>query len=267
MGTAGVPVIAQPFFDAAALSMWRIPASETKNAASETEGNVFVAVPVKLGPRNTFIVSPFYETKYLDDRELPATVHLHHSALSATWRHQFADTAWTVTAVGIARAVSTQFRFNGDVFQVAGALLGSYRVNSSLVLKGGLYYSREFFGDYFMLLAGIEWDISERLKLFGLVNTSVKLEYRFSDRVYGGAVTRNITNSYRVKGHGGYYKFSDNHIGLFTDVCFGKRVVWSVEAGHTAFRYVKAREGAGFPEQDEDGPVFKTGIYYRVRLR
>lgn len=263
----GVPVLAQPFFDVAAISMWHMPANESRNAASETEGSVFVSLPVNLNSRNTLILTPFYEIKYLDDREVPATVRLHHSAFSATWRHQFADSAWTVAAVAITRSVSTQFRFNGEVFQVAGAVLGSYRVSSGLVLKGGLYYSREFFGDYFMLLAGLEWDISERLKLFGLVNTSLKLEYRFSKRVYGGAVTKNITNSYRVKGDGGYYKISDNHIGLFTDVCFGKRVVWSVEAGHTAFRYVKAREGASFPEQDQDGPVFKTGIYYRVRLR
>jgi hypothetical protein len=259
-------VRAQPYFDVAGLSMWQLPANASLNRAAETEGNMFVSFPLQLDARNTFVVTGQYEIKYLDDPELPDGIRLHNTVLPLALKHQFRDSAWSVTGMALVRAVSTEFTFDHDVFQLAGAVIASYRVRPNLVLKGGLYYSREFFGDFVMPLAGLEWQVNDRLNIFGLINNSIKLEYRFTDRLLGGLVTKNITNSFRDVASGGYYKVSDNHAGVFADVRFGKRLVWSVEAGHTLLRYIKARNGAGFPEQDADGPVFKTGLYYRVRL-
>ncbi len=256
----------QPFFDAAGFSMWRIPARESKNMASETEANIFIAAPIRLDSQNVLVIMPYYETKFLDDSELPASVRLQHTSLVISWRTQSTDSAWSFTIAGIGRSMSTQFRFNGAVFQYAGAVIVARRVRPNLIIKGGLYYSREFFGDFVVFLAGLEWKVNDRFNIFGLVNNSLKMEYKFNKRFYGGVVTKNISNSFRVNGDGGYYKLFDNHACLFGDVRFGKYLVWSTEVGHTAVRYMKSRNGAGFPPQDKDGFIFKTGFYLRMRF-
>ena len=259
-------IAAQPYFDVAGISGWNMPVNLNLDNVTETEGHFFIAIPVDLGERSKLIVSPFYETRRLESEDKSNFETLKSTSLPVVWRYEPPDSTWSFVSLVTFRSNSTQFRFNGDVFQVVGAVLANYRVSPTLTLKAGLYLSREFFGTFFIILAGIDWKINDRMNLFGLVNHELKLEYRFTEKFYGGFKFKSINNSYRDGGYGGYYKINDNQLGIYTDISLGKKMVWNLEAGHSILRTIKSREGADFPEINKDGFVFKTGIAYRIRF-
>ena len=259
-------VTAQPYFDVAGASGWHMPHKLNADHISETEGYFFISVPIDISKKAKLILSPFYETRLLEKGDGSQTENLKSTTLPIACLFQLPDSAWSLLGFGALRSNSTQFRFNGEVFQIAGAIMANYKVNNKLTLKSGFYLSREFYGTFFMFLVGLEWKISDRMNLFGLVNNNLRLEYRFNKKFYGGFAFKAINSSFRENGDGGYYKISDNHLGAYADISIGKKLVWNIEAGHTIFRYIKSRNGADFPQIIKDGPVFKTGIAYRVRL-
>jgi len=257
---------AQPYFDVAGISGWQMPQGLNGDHVTETMGTVFVSAPIDINKRTKLILSPFYQSRLLKKEATGQTETLKSLSLPVTWMYQPPDSTWTFLSLVAFRTNSTQFRFNGEVFQIAGAVLVHYRVNPDLVLKGGLYISREFFGTFFIVLAGVEWKINDRLHLFGLINSKLRLEYQFTKKFYGGFEFRAVNNSYREDGYGGYYKISDNHLAAFADIGIAKNLVWNIDAGHTMLRYIKSRNGADFPEINKDGFVFSTGVSYRIRF-
>ncbi len=259
-------VLAQPYFDAAGVSGWHMPQNLNGDGISETEGYFFISFPFDVNRKNKLIVSPFYETRMLET-ESNRNVTLKSTTLPVAWLYQPNDSAWSFLAFAAFRSNSTQFRFNGDVFQVAGAVMVNYKVTPTLTLKTGVYLSKEFYGDFFMYLVGIDWKINSRMNLFGLVNNNLRFEYRVTEKIFGGFSFKAINNSYRSVIDGGYYKISDNHLCTYADISLGKKLVWNLEAGHTIFRYIKGRNGAGFPHISNDGFIFKTGLAYRIRFK
>lgn len=262
-----LPASAQPYFDVAGASGWNMPQNLNGDRIAETEGYFFVSLPFDISKKHKIIVSPFYETRLLET-EARKSVTLKSTTLPVAWLYQpTKDSSLSFLAFAAFRSNSTDFRFNGDVFQVAGAVMVNYRVTPTLTLKTGVYLSKEFYGDFFMYLVGIDWKINSRMNLFGLVNNNLRFEYRFSEKLHGGFAFKSINNSYRSVEDGGYYKISDNHLCTYADISLGKKLIWNIEAGHTIFRYIKGRNGADFPHISRDGFIFKTGIAYRMRFK
>jgi hypothetical protein len=80
-------------------------------------------------------------------------------------------------------AVAFILRYNSEVsitdetgMQYGGAVVYTWRKNPSFALKGELYYDKEFFGNYFLPLAGIAWKASDRLYIFGLVPNNLFID-------------------------------------------------------------------------------------------
>jgi len=257
---------AQPYFDVAGISMWQMPGKLNADEVTETEVYCFVSLPINLGKNDKIIPSPFYESRFLEQTEENGSERLQSLTLPIAWIHQFRDSSWSILTFGALRSNSTQLRFTGDVYQVAGAVLLNYKVTPALTLKTGVYISKEFYGDFYMWLVGIEWRVNNRLNVFGLVNNNLRMEYKFKENFHGGFAFKAINTSYRENGDGGYYKISDNHLCAYADFNISEKFVWNIEAGHTILRYIKSRNGAPFKEINKDGPVFKTGIAYRIRL-
>ncbi|SRR6266498_2583732 len=56
-----------------------------------------------------------------------------------------------------------------DDWQYGGIILTIWKKNQFTALKFGLYNNKEFFGNYFMPLAGIDWQINGKNNLFGVL--------------------------------------------------------------------------------------------------
>ncbi len=161
---------------------------------------------------------------------------------------------------------STRLGIDEESAQTGGAFVQSVRVSNKVKLKAGLYYNREFFGDFVLPLAGIEWRMNNRMWMYGLLPNSMRMEYKISKELYTGIAFKSITNSFRYKDEPGYFKWQDNHAGIFTDWYLPGKFVLSAEAGHTLFRKLSNRSRDNFHSFKQDGVIFKVGIYYRIRL-
>jgi len=261
-----MPIIAQPYFDAAGLTGWYIPDGKDNERPSETHTMFFVSIPFTLNKNDKLVISPWHENRYLKDEFPNESLFLKGTGLPITYLHRSPDSLWSYSATFIGKMNSSDFRFDWDVFQAGGAVIGSLRIKPGLYIKLGLFGNNEFYGFAFIPLAGIDWKINDRLNLFGIVPNLVKLEYKFSKILYGGLMYRSLKTSYRDHGEAGYYTLEDNHLGIYADFTIFKKMVFMVDAGHTFFRILKNRAGTNFQGFDNDGFIFKAGIFYRVRF-
>lgn len=262
----GDPASCQPYFDAAGFSGWYLPAGKADERPAETHMMLFVSIPFDLNKNDKIVISPWHENRYLKDEYPNESLFLKGTGLPITYLHNSPDSLWSYTATFIGRMNSSDFRFDSDVFQAGGAVIGSLRIKPGLYVKLGLYGNNEFFGFTFIPLAGIDWKINDRLNLFGIVPNVVKLEYKFNKKFYGGIQYRSLKNSYKNHGEAGYYKLEDNHLGIYADFYLQKNVVFMLDAGHTFLRLMKNRAGTDFQGFDNDGFIFKAGLFYRIRL-
>jgi hypothetical protein len=258
-------VSAQPYFDIAGLNGWNIIPSNEVNP-EEYYCNASLAIPIKLDEKNILAFTPFYERRFLETQS-GKQINMHSTTLPVTFLTHNQDTSYSISLTFIARSNSTDFRFNGDVFQVGSAVVNTVRINNKLKLKFGLYYNREFFSDFFIPLAGLEWKINGRTNLFGVFPNLLKFEYRLRNGVYTGVTFKSITNSYRIGGDGNdYYKIEDNHFFVFTDINLPGKFVLGLEAGHTIFRKFNARNTTVDYSFSGEGFILKAGLSFRIRL-
>jgi hypothetical protein len=254
--------LAQPYFDVAGIQCWYAPVSMT---VSQFYGNTFIAVPIDISPKSKIIPSLGYR-QYNMDYGNEGNLALHGSNATITYLHSSTDSIYSFTVTFLSGFNSTRFAFDNKSYQPGAAIIQTIRVRQGLKIKFGMYYNREFFSDFFVPLAGVEWNISGSLSLYGVLPNSLRLEKQFSNKLYSGMVFKSFTSSYRHQSDKGYYKFSDNHLGIYADYDLPGNLTINGEAGYTLFRRIKDRSPTRYDEINNDGPVFKLSLLYRIRF-
>lgn len=166
-------------------------------------------------------------------------------------------------------------------FQYGGVLLTTWKKNPGLSFKFGLYYNKEFFGNYFMPLVGIDWKIDAKDNLFGILPGNMTWEHKVNQKLYYGFAFRALTNSFRLQTIDpcfsgdctgkNYLRIDDNQLGFFADRYLTKQIVATAEAGYTILR----RYRFGFKgnqlhlrtDYKNDNFYFRVGLAYRLRFR
>lgn len=182
---------------------------------------------------------------------------------------------WRVTAILFYRnngskGLSSELKTH----QWGTAIIGNYIKSPALTYKFGMYYNREFYGNFFMLLLGLDWQINARNAIFGTLPGAITWESKASKRFYYGANFRAITNSYRYSpsGSNGYISIDENQLGAYADYCISKHIVLNAELGHSALRKVRT----GLQDQKrkvantitaQDNFYIRVMAAYRLRLR
>ena len=178
---------------------------------------------------------------------------------------------WNFSVTGIPRFSNEKNRtFNNEVWQIGGAILATKKFSDRLTLKGGIYYNKEFFGNYFLPLLGGEWRVTDKLILFGLLPNNLFADYKISNSLHAGFIYKGITASFRLKENknNDYIRLQEGQLKIFADIYITKKLVLNAEFGHTVAREYgfglldKKNNKADF----NDGYLLKTGIYYRMWL-
>ncbi|MDO9186638.1 MAG: DUF6268 family outer membrane beta-barrel protein [Bacteroidia bacterium] len=162
-------------------------------------------------------------------------------------------------------------------FQLGGIFLENYVHSEKLKIKAGLYYNREAFGNFFMPLVGLDWKVSDRLNLYGILPTSYKVEYAFvKNKLYAGANFRSLTRSFRLAKAQNldYVRFNEIQLKLFVDYFIYKKVLIFGELGYSLgkspwqYTYNSKIETLRNPVYTplKSYPVFNIGVAYRIRL-
>lgn len=97
--------------------------------------------------------------------------------------------------------------------QLGGAFLYTKTYNDKFKLKGGLYYNREFWGNFFLPLIGFEWKASKNIYLWGLLPNSANVDVSFN-KLHAGFAYRGIEESYS-EGTNSYFRDREGHLKLY----------------------------------------------------
>lgn len=162
-------------------------------------------------------------------------------------------------------------------YQLGGILMENYQYSETLKIKFGLYYNREAFGNFFIPLAGVDWKVSDRLNLYGILPTSYKVEYSIKkNKLYSGLHFRSFTRSFRLSKaeNYDYVRYNEIQLKLFLDYFIYKKIVMFAEVGYSLGRnpwqyaYNTKEKTFRNPVYTELNryPVFNVGLAYRIRF-
>lgn len=186
---------------------------------------------------------------------------------------------WSIT-------ITPTLRWNGsghsllkkEFLQFGGFSFLSFKKRPNLSYRFGIYYNSEFSGPFFMLLAGIDWQINKKNNLFGVLPGMITYEHKAADWLYYGATFRAITNSYAYAIQGTlttrtpFVRIDENQLGFFAAAYIKKRIVLQAEAGHSIMRKLRlgikdAPEKYSNTEKTRDNLYVSATLAYRMRFR
>lgn len=257
--------IAQPFVDVVNVQVQQFGFNE--KSTTEYTGNIFLPLELKSGSV-VIIGASGNQLSFDNGNDLPKT-NLSAISLQLGGIKKWND-EWSTMALAIPK-ISSDFK---DItikdYQMGGAGLMIKTVNEDFKYKFGLYYNREFFGNFFMPLFGFEWKATEKFKIFGVLPGNMNIEHKLSDKFYTGISYKSITTSFRISGfddklyvRDGHKFWGHNQLKGFINYYPVKGLALYSEVGHTAFRQFNEYE-SGKKEQLSSLNGFKDNLFINI---
>jgi len=284
----GFTVMSQPFVDIVNIKYSRFPETNFKNnknfqsSTNQYTGEFFV--PLQLKSKDVILFGGSFDrldfNLYNNGTHINAdSDRLYQLSFQAGLIKNLGQSKWNITILAMPKISECEnvLTFRNKDFQMGGAVLFTYKKRNSLKYKFGLYYNREFFGNYFMPLAGIDWKINDRMYLFGVLPGSMNYEYRICNWFYTGLAYKSNTASYRLNNDRyileGDKFWGHNMIRNFYQFYITKQLMLYGEIGYTGFRIFEEYNNQNDPEvtrfvfqKTKDHIFFDAGIAFRVRL-
>ena len=274
---------AQSYLDIVKLNYTYSPKHGLNEKTSPLQSNFFTAditLPIELKKGgDAIIVNPFFTSN--TGEVSTKNFHVISEGLLIGFLKKDIFPNWNLLSSFIARR-NTQVEIKSkDDWQYGGIILTTWRKSQDVSLKFGLYYNKEFFGNYFMPLVGLDWKIDTKNNLFGVLPGYMIFEHKVTPKFYYGFAFRALTNSYREEtidpcfsgdcSGKNYLRIDDNPLGIYADTYLSKKIVLSAEAGYTVLRrYRYGFKGDNIhykTDYKNDNFYFKASLAYRLRLR
>jgi len=186
------------------------------------------------------------------------------------------------TAVFLPTWATQDVIFGPDGFQAGFLGVHHIKFSDRFTLRLGLYYNREFYGNFFMPLAGVDWKLNNDWYVFGLLPGTANVYKRvndwfafsFSERAPNGSLLFSDGSGDLVGvGRGIFALFMfDLHFTPFTFDLMGNDsdLTFSLSFGHSVFRKYLAYDasdneiGRGVFYESKDGPYVKFTTAMRL---
>lgn len=269
---------AQPFIDIINASFQEFKSTYDDSLRSKSNirnYNLNICYPKVFKNDNTFFTR-------LGAEQLTSSIGNSHYSLYAFSLHagfQFVNKSkkWKTMVMGISRISSDlQDDLSKDI-QFGGLTLFTRVVHDSLKIKFGLYYNREFFGNFFVPLVGIDWKATDHINVYGILPNNLRVEYDFGEGFYAGIGYKNYQRSYRLFSgfDNDFVRVKESQVKLFAEFFVRKKVIFFAELGY-ALKYSLVQYGEiNKKEKHLDHPVYTPvksnfflngGLAYRLRL-
>jgi len=202
------------------------------NSAQTSDLFVNAFIPKVLKNGNTVFVRAHYEK--LSMRRNSLTADYSSITLPIGMQVQLKNPKVKFTGLIIPKIaganLSTSF---SDVFQLGVYSLFTITESDKFRYKFGLYYNREFFGNFFVPLVGIDWKVSDRFTIYGTLPNSMKFSCAIvPSRVNAGIAFRSMTRSFRGEVVNTFVRYNELQIKAFFDFYITKKNVVFVEGGY-----------------------------------
>ena len=278
----------QPFVDILNTSFQSLNTTykySTKLKNSTSNYFLNITLPIKIDSQNTIIVRVYGENLYsrtkIDTSEL--SFNLTSALMPIGLQHETKNKKWKYVGL-IMPKMSGHLReekTNKD-FQLGGYGLATYNINAKVKFKFGLFYNREFFGNFFVPLVGVDWRVNDRFQMYGVLPTSYRMEYAvIKQKLYAGLAFKSYTRSYHIDLHSGksdstnvYVRNNELQVKAFVDCYIAKRFVLFGEFGRTLNYSPKMYwsdsknlvKGFNLYSPIQDNFFFNVGLAYRIRF-
>jgi len=274
-----VVLYSQPYLDLVKLNYTYSPLKGVNDKKSPLQSNFFTAdvtLPIELKKGgDAIIINPFFTN---NTGEVSTTdFHVTSKALLVGFLKKDIFPNWNLLSSFIVRRNTEVDIETDDNWQYGGIILATWKKNEDVSFKFGMYYNREFFGNYFMALVGLDWKIDSKNNLFGVLPGYMIFEHKVASKFYYGFAFHAFTNSYReqiidpLSGGSNYLRIDDNPLGIYADTYLSKKIVLSAEAGYTIlrrYRYGYKYDDIHFKtDYKNDNFYVKASLTYRLRLR
>lgn len=270
---------AQPYLDVGKMSYYYTPAPGKPTPTKSQVYSINATLPIELKKGgDAIIVNPFFDHNKAEAGN--RNVRVSSTGILAGFLKKDIARKWVLmTSIIVRKNKETEHDLTNN-WQTGGLVLATFKQNELRSFKFGVYYNREFFGNFFMPLIGIDWKVNEKNNLFGVLPGSMTLEHKINQRFYIGVSFRALTNSYRLRtidpcfsgdcSAKNYLRINDNQLGLFTDLYLFKSIVFSAEAGHTIMRRyrfgMKGSKLHTYSDFENDNWYVKGTLAYRIRF-
>lgn len=161
-------------------------------------------------------------------------------------------------------------------FQYGGIGLFTYVKNDRCQFKFGMYYNREFWGNFFLPLLGIDWKINDKWQLYGVMPSNLRLEYRLAKNWFTGLGWRSFQRSFRLSQpfNNDFVWVKENQLKAFFEGYIYKNLVLSFDV-YNSITYELSRNDYSDVNQKKSGlstfePFqknfgFTIGFAYRIK--
>ncbi len=278
----------QPFVDVLNTSFQSLNTTyKDSSKIKNTSNNYFlnITLPIKLDSQNTVIVR-FYGENLYSTAKIDTTIfsfNLTSALLPIGLQHETKSKKWRYLGLVMPK-LSGHLREEKSIqdFQLGGYGLATYNKSPKLKIKFGLFYNREFFGNFFVPLFGIDWRVSDRFQMYGVLPTSYRLEYALlKKKLYAGLAFKSYTRSYHINLNNGskdsasvYVRNQELQVKAFVDFYIAKRFVLFGEFGRTINYSPKLYwsgtkdlvSGFNLYSPIKDNFFFNMGLAYRIRF-
>lgn len=271
---------AQPYTDIAVFSTQQLQTKYSNTSNKNNTINYFAGLllPFKFDSSNTVIVRLNGEQLSTKNNAVPYVKgNLYALTLGLGMQHYFNKKCSAVLLLMPKIASDFSEKLNQYDHQYGGSLLVQYKFGKNFRAKAGLFYNREPFGNFFVPLFGIDWQISPRWMLYGTFPLINRLEFKINDHFYTGVGARIYGRSYRLNSYWNrnYIWNQENQIKYFIDCYLTKKIVLYAELGRTfgygpkQILYNKSRENVVLNnplyQPLEQGFFVNVGLAFRIR--
>ncbi len=256
-----------------------------------------LTVPIKLDSQNTIIIRAFAEnivysttidagqkipfTSSTTDQKLTYSSSLYATILPIGLQHQTKSGKWKYLLLAMPKLAGTiGEKVTSYNLQTGVFALVTKKVNDNLSVKGGMFYNREFSGNFFVPILSVDWRVNSRFKMYGTIPTFYKFEYAIKKQVvYSGISFRSYARSFLLKGpEHNYIRINDMSVKAFVDVYIKKKIVLYAEFGRMIqYSLLDYKYGTKLkPENEIANSVlyrlpktpffFNVGVAYRLRF-
>ena len=278
----------QPFVDILNTSFQSLnttykDSSKLKNTTNNYYLNL--TIPIKIDSQNTIIARFYgenlYSTTTVDTSKLSFNVS--SALLPIGLQHETKNKKWKYLGLLMPKLSGhLKEETTGKDFQMGGYAMATYTKSDKFKIKFGLFYNREFFGNFFVPLFGIDWRVTDRFQMYGVLPTSYRLEYAIvKKKLYAGLAFKSYTRSYHIDLHNGskdssnvYVRNNELQAKGFLDFYLVKGLVLFGEFGRTINYSPKLYwsgtknlvSGFNLYSPIKDNFFFNVGIAYRIRF-
>jgi len=212
----GINLSAQKTFDLFTLS-GRNGFPQTYNSdyngdAKEKGVMVNLAVPIKLSEKTMWYSSVNYFYWNVTNNETMPSDILNpiniHGILFRTGIIQKLSNDREIQILAVPRLMSDLNNISIDHFQFGGIFMFKKIYSEKLTVSYGAMYNQEFFGPYLVPLVDLDWQISERWSIIGLLPVYSKIKYKINKNFNAGIAHFGLITSYKL----GAAEYNDDYM-------------------------------------------------------